>query len=191
MAHGSMIRDHLIQALADNPTTCGPLGLRSTAVFAPLVDRPAPHLLMIRRADRGDRWSNHIAFPGGHLDPGESALAAAFRETQEEIGVPASDIELLGTLGNFQTNDGKVNVCAFVGLWTPNHPALPNPAEVAEIVELGLAELTAMHLGLGFAGRSTQEIGWDLTYPITAGNIWGVTARMLHSLLEIVRGEST
>ena len=56
-------------------------GMRRTAVLVPLVQRAEPRLLLIRRADRGDPWANHIAFPGGHVDETDAGdLEAALRE---------------------------------------------------------------------------------------------------------------
>ena len=58
--------------------------------------RKVTDLLFIRRAEKqGDPWSGHMAFPGGHKDPTDTSLiAAAIRETHEEIGV---DLTRIGT----------------------------------------------------------------------------------------------
>ena len=57
-------------------------------------------VLLIRRAEReGDPWSGHMAFPGGHIEAGESPLEAAIRETEEEVGLAlARHSTLLGPL---------------------------------------------------------------------------------------------
>lgn len=63
---------------------------RLNAFFAQgWVQRGDPEVLFIKRAARkGDRWTSHIAFPGGGRDPGDKDdLAASIRETREEVGM--------------------------------------------------------------------------------------------------------
>jgi 8-oxo-dGTP pyrophosphatase MutT (NUDIX family) len=81
-------------------------GVRRAAVAAILrgVDDDLEVLLM-RRAERpGDRWSGQISLPGGHVDPTDAdTLAAAIRETREEVGLDlAGDAEVLGELTPIQ-----------------------------------------------------------------------------------------
>jgi len=158
---------------------------RRAAVFALLVPREHTNLLLIRRADRGDPWSNHLAFPGGHLEPTDSsALAAAYRETEEETGIPPDAITCLGELGHFQTWTKPVDVHAFVGLWNAAGPLRVNPTEVAEVLEVSWSRLVREHEAQGFAGRGVDELGLTLVYPLGGLEIWGVTARMIHCLIE-------
>ena len=63
-------------------------GARRAAVAVVFADEPDPSLLLVKRREReGDPWSGHVAFPGGHAEPGESAVTAAIRETLEETGL--------------------------------------------------------------------------------------------------------
>ena len=57
------------------------------------VKHGSPEVLFIKRAARkGDRWTSHVALPGGKRDPeDEDDLAAAVRESEEEVGVNLSD----------------------------------------------------------------------------------------------------
>jgi len=57
-------------------------------------------MLFIKRSEKkGDPWSGHMAFPGGHRDPVDTDLkAAAIRETFEEIGLDLSHADYLGPL---------------------------------------------------------------------------------------------
>ena len=74
--------------------SCGPSILSATErlenFFAQQwVQQGEPEILFIKRASRaGDRWTSHVAFPGGGREPGdEDDCAASVRETQEEIGL--------------------------------------------------------------------------------------------------------
>jgi 8-oxo-dGTP pyrophosphatase MutT (NUDIX family) len=174
-------------ASADVPSAPRGEDHRPAAVFVLLAEREQTNVLLIRRADRGDPWSNHIAFPGGHLDPTDgTALQAAYRETLEEVGIGPEAITYVGDLGHFQTRNAKVDLRAFVGLWDGFGPMQLNPAEVAQVIEVSLAWLWREHERLGFSAQPGPGIGDRLVYPLSEAPIWGVTARIIHRLLEMI-----
>lgn len=77
--------------------------VRPTVAVLALVARDG-HVLLVRRANPPDqgRWG----FPGGRVEPGESYLAAALRELEEETGIAADAPELLTVL-DFIEHDGE------------------------------------------------------------------------------------
>ena len=78
--------------------------LRQAAVLIPIVDRPdGPTVILTRRADTLTSHSGQVAFPGGRLDPGETAVEAALREAWEEIGLDPAFVEPLGLLDAYET----------------------------------------------------------------------------------------
>ena len=156
------------------------------AVFALFVNRDRTRLILIRRADRGDPWSDQIAFPGGKIDSEDAGdLEAAYRETHEEIGIEAGAITCFGELGHFRTNTHAVDLHAFVGLWDGLKPPQANPAEVAGIFEVPLRDLLNTHDSRCFRSKSVETLGQRLVYPLGDAVIWGVTARIIHHLLEL------
>jgi len=207
-----------VEQATSGSTAAAPGPVRLAAVLALFVDRGATNLLLIRRADRGDPWSNHIAFPGGHIEPGDAdAFAAACRETAEEVGIPREAIAPLGDLGTFlmggrgscraaanqpeaqarehardcraaarrEAHPPDLHVRVFVGWWDGRRPAQANPSEVAEVFETPVALLAAHHRAQRFGECDARELGPRLTYPTASGTIWGVTARIIHRLLEV------
>ncbi|MFQ5490476.1 MAG: NUDIX hydrolase [Phycisphaerae bacterium] len=161
--------------------------MQRTAVLAPIVQRAEPMLVLIRRADRGDPWSNHIAFPGGHIEEADTSdLAAAFRETGEELGVGQDDIAYLGSLGHFPVQTLTVDLHAFVGFWNGQGGIRPDPAEVARVYEVALSDLLEQNHSLGWAGRTAAQLGRRLEYRLEDAVAWGVTARIIHRLLEVI-----
>lgn len=173
--------------LAPRPDAPSGPAHRRSAVFILLANRERTNLLLIRRADRGDPWSNHIAFPGGHIAASDAnALEAAYRETFEEVGIGPQAIAQLGDLGHFQTGTHRVDLHAFVGLWDGAGPLRPDPVEVAQVIEVPLGWLLSEHCSLGFALRGAEELGQELVYSLPETVIWGVTARIIHHLLGLV-----
>ena len=111
---------------------------RSSAVLLPIVKGPEPAIIVTRRHAR-IRFAGHICFPGGTHDEGdESLVKTALRETEEEIALPASDVEVLGSLGEYVTQAGY-RITPVVGLVDDTGHLTANPDEVEEIYEVPLA----------------------------------------------------
>ncbi|ETW07676.1 hypothetical protein H310_02134 [Aphanomyces invadans] len=107
------------------------------AIFAPNGEaNDSLEVLFIRRAiNPRDRWSGHIAFPGGRVEAGESPLDAARRETMEEIGVNLNQAAVLGQLDDrLATRNGLVvSTFVFFLLAKPTTMAL-QPNEVSDVL---------------------------------------------------------
>jgi 8-oxo-dGTP pyrophosphatase MutT (NUDIX family) len=162
-----------------------PLGeTRRAAVLVPLyVDAGALWVLLTRRADDLPHHRSQVAFPGGALEPGEEAWAAAVREAQEEIGLDATKVLPLGTLDEEPTPSGY-HVLPCVG-------AVPYPlatraadGEVAEVFSLPLLAVANPQL-VERRGVLIDGVERELTIFHVAGRqIWGLTATILWNLLE-------
>jgi 8-oxo-dGTP pyrophosphatase MutT (NUDIX family) len=120
-------------------------GGRGAAVVICVVDDPdEPHVLVIRRAYRGMN-SGQWAFPGGKIEPGESAVTAGLREVHEEIGLELGESAVLGVLDDFVTDSGFV-MTPFIAL-TPARPRLRlNLDEVDSVHRVTLERLAGEDL---------------------------------------------
>ncbi|MBJ7409885.1 MAG: CoA pyrophosphatase [Phenylobacterium sp.] len=116
-------------------------GRRRAAVAIVLSPTPAgPAFLLTRRALHMRRGAGNYALPGGNVDPGEDAVDAARRETDEELGVKLSREAALGLLDDFVTLGG--HVVTPVVFWTPEPVSIvPNPEEVHAAWHIPLADL--------------------------------------------------
>lgn len=105
---------------------------RHAAVAIALSPTPdGPAYCLTRRALHMRRGAGNYALPGGNLEPGEDAVAAAIRETHEELGVTLPAESFLGALDDFVTLGG--HVVTPVVLWSPEPLTLvPNPEEVSK-----------------------------------------------------------
>jgi 8-oxo-dGTP pyrophosphatase MutT (NUDIX family) len=96
--------------------------------------------VLCRRASRLNSHAAQWALPGGRLDPGETAVDAALRETHEEVGVDLPGSSVLGLLDDYPTRSGYV--ITPVVLWGGGRPELrPAPQEVVAAYRVGLHQL--------------------------------------------------
>ena len=165
------------------PPAPGPY--KPTCVFLLLYNLADPYILAIQKADtEGYPWRNQVALPGGHLEKEDaSPLEGAFRELEEETRISRNQVDLLGSLGHYQTINGR-NIEAFIGVWDGTGPVRYDPSEISRIINIPLRALVETHHNGNFRHRIP---GIDeLRYPFEDVVIWGATARILHHLIELL-----
>lgn len=184
--------DELRSRLNENPLPQAPSAgtCLSASVFLPLFDKGgSPHLLAVLKADtEGYPWRNQVALPGGHVDSHDtSTLAAAFREIEEELGLLPANLDLIGSLGHFQTIR-QTEIEAFIVFWKGVPGRLNfDRQEIARVLEIPIQTLIQNHLSRNFCDRIPDMA--ELIYPFGDDNvvIWGVTARIIHFFIEHLR----
>lgn len=159
------------------------------------IDRPASVLIPILRGDgelrvlltrRSAGMSQHAgeySFPGGRPEPDDaSPMHTALREAQEEIGLTADLITVVGTLPPTSTYKTNYAIASFVGVVDTTVDWLSQETEVAEIAEPRLIDLAA--------DRYIHELSHDgeivamPVFPLGPDRaVWGATARILDELL--------
>lgn len=155
------------------------------AVLAGLVPRPdGTRVLMTRRTDGLRHHAGQVSFPGGRVEPADAdAVAAAVRESGEEIALRPSQIVPLGFLDPFVTISG-FRVIPVVAAVDPAYVARPDPGEVAEVFEVPLdfllasANLRRIRVDYDGRPRYVMEYAWP------GQRIWGATAAILWNLRE-------
>ncbi len=151
------------------------------AVLVAVTDRPDPGVLLTVRREHMRTHAGQVSFPGGRLDPGEDAFAAALREAEEEIGLPPERVDLWGAADHYRTITGY-EVTPILGLVPPDLPLAPHEQEVADWFEAPLSFLldpaNQQHMSAEFQGRTRHyyQIDWQ------GRRIWGATAAMLVNL---------
>ena len=151
------------------------------AVLIALTDRPEPGAILTVRREHMRTHAGQVAFPGGRIDPGEDALAAALREANEELGIPPSDVAVAGALEPYATTTGY-QVTAVVGVIPPDLPLEPDEDEVAGWFEAPLGFLLdpahQQRKSALFEGeeRHYYQIDWE------GRRIWGATAAIIVNL---------
>lgn len=112
---------------------------RPAGVLLPVRFGPVPHVLAMVRPHTMKEHAGEVGFPGGKCEPGESHLATALRETEEELGLVREKVEPLGALQPVSVITGRFVIHPFVGVVDEGAPIAPSPDEVERLVELPIA----------------------------------------------------
>lgn len=158
-------------------------GARKAAVLVALyLAGDELHVVLTRRGVDLRRHPGEISFPGGRPEDRELDLrGTALREAEEEIGLPAEAVEIVGALAPTRTISSGYAVHSFVGMIDARSWTL-SADEVAEVIEVPLSLLAS-----GYARRRLSRRGLLIrtdTYLVGEHLIWGATARILADLLD-------
>lgn len=169
----------------------GATGLVPASVLVPIVVREdGPTILLTERTAHLNDHAGQVSFPGGSAEPEDvDAIATALRESEEEIGLDRSRVEVIGRLPDYPTITG-FNVVPIVALVRPPFSLTLDAFEVAEAFEVPL--------GFVFdpAHHERREIVMDshvrhfVAMPYGSHFIWGATASMLRNLYLFVAAQN-
>ncbi len=162
--------------------------VRAAAVLVGLIDRGEDFsVILTLRPETMAAHAGQVAFPGGRLEPGETALEAALREAHEEVGVIPGTVRILGQGDTYLTGTGFA-VAPFVGILPSDFVPVPHAREVADVFETPLSFLmdSANH------HRHEREFRGALrayyAMPHNGRYIWGATAGMIKALYDRLYG---
>ncbi|WP_338240616.1 CoA pyrophosphatase [Aurantiacibacter hainanensis] len=155
--------------------------LRDAAVLIPVTEREEPGVLLTHRPHTMASHPGQVAFPGGKLEAGEDAIAAALREAHEELAIDPGTVRIAGEATTFVTGSG-FRLTPVLGVVPADLQIRPDPREVADWFEAPLRHLLDQDnhkpkIGM-FNGneRPYVEIDWQ------GHRIWGITAGIIAHL---------
>lgn len=180
---------------------------RKTALLIPLMEINGEINIIFERRSEYIPQPLDIAFPGGHLEEGESFRDCAIRETSEELGVDIKNIEVFGILGTNASFNGLLSK-TFVGeIKNINFKDFkPDPKEVKEIIPIPLKELLKIN-PMEYTANIISQKSEDFPYHLIVGGrnykffrgkeallfyvykdiaIWGYTAGLLKRFMELI-----
>ena len=160
---------------------------RPAAVLIPITDRPEPGVILTQRPDSLRSHAGQVAFPGGKIDDSdENAIAAALREAEEELSIPAQLVRVVGETDTYYSGSGY-RISPVIGIIPPDLDLVPNPGEVEDWFEVPLAFLidpqNSVRKSTFWQGHERQY--YDMSWQ--GRRIWGVTAGIIANLARRMR----
>ena len=155
-----------------------------------IVRESGPTMLLTQRTAHLRDHAGQVSFPGGRSEAGDaSPEATALREAEEEVGIAACQVEILGRPRESRTGTGSV-ITRVVGLVTPPLNLKLDDFEVAEVFEPPLEFLldSANHQRQSIEVRGIRREYWAM--PWQGYFIWGATAGMLVTLQRFLYAET-
>lgn len=155
--------------------------IAEAAVLIAVTDRPEPGVILTQRPRTMRDHPGQVAFPGGKIDAGEDAVAAALREGWEELGMDPAQVRVIGTTDRYQTGTG-FDITPVLAVIPPDLPLVPHQREVESWFEAPLA------LVMDESNWTQSEVFWkgaerqfyEMDY--RGYRIWGVTAAICANL---------
>ncbi len=141
----------------------------------------------IKRTSRErDKHSGQISFPGGRKDPGDASLReCALRETEEELGIPGSEIKVIGRMTKLYVFASNYIVYPFVGIVKGAPVYHPDSREVERVLEYPLSQFDKVHIkkkDLKIRGVLLKDVPY---FDLDGEVLWGATAMMLSEFINV------
>lgn len=164
--------------------------------FAPPSDPPrrSAVLMLVAEGERGHdivltersgslrSHASQVSFPGGKLDPGETPVDAALRETWEEVGVEPVGVDVIGSFPDLWLGPSQNAVTPVLGWWRDPGPLrVVDPGEVARVERIPVADLVDPANRFMVKGPSGY-VGPG--FEVADLFVWGFTAQLLTVLLD-------
>lgn len=186
------LRDQIADRLRSYvPRTVVATDRTPAAVLVPFFDKEdEPHVLFTKRTSDLQYHKGEISFPGGTREPEDADLRqTALRELFEEVAIPAEKVQILGTLDQLRTVSSIFVVVPYIGYLESGATYQPNEREVEEILEIPFRHFENPEIFRQEIRLVDQLPRTVYYYQWRDHTIWGLTARILKTLIDLLKGE--
>jgi 8-oxo-dGTP pyrophosphatase MutT (NUDIX family) len=142
-------------------------------------------VLLLQRAQTLDDHPGQVAFPGGGIDPGESVVAAALREAEEETGLNPAGVDVLGAMPELALPRGNFLVTPVLAWWAAQSPVrVVDYGESAQVFRVPVRDLldpdNRVMATVSRAGQTFQSPAFTVNGVV----VWGFTGMILNQLFD-------
>jgi 8-oxo-dGTP pyrophosphatase MutT (NUDIX family) len=161
------------------------------AVLVPFFDKEGePYVLFTKRTSDLQYHKGEISFPGGTREPQDADLQqTALRELFEEVAIPAEKVQILGALDQLRTVSSMFLVLPYVAYLETGATYHPNEREVEEILEVPFRHFENPEIFRQQVRLVEDRPRTVYYYQWRNHTIWGLTARILKTLIDLLKGE--
>ncbi len=162
-------------------------GLIRAAVLVPMFSKDGEyHLLFTKRSERVPSHKGQVSFPGGASSEVDlSLLDTALRESWEEIGLKASDAEILGELDDTPTTTSGFSISPFVAYIPYPYNFILNHDEIDEIFDVPISALLHKTDWRQESYEFCDKVIVTYFFEYKGRVIWGATARIVQQFLGV------
>ena len=158
------------------------------AVFYPGQQEETRFVLILRKTYKGVH-SNQVGFPGGRVEKSDRNLEhTALRETEEEVGIPQGEVQVLRELTRLYIPPSNFWVQPFLGVMEKTPVLIPQEEEVESVLEINIDHFLSDSCFT--QRRLSTSYATDIEVPAFLLNghvVWGATAMMLSEMKEILK----
>jgi 8-oxo-dGTP pyrophosphatase MutT (NUDIX family) len=161
---------------------------KRSAVMVLIINNPDPEIIFTLRSSKLRSHSGQISFPGGRVEQGESMLEAALRETKEEIGLDAAEINVLGAMSRLYVPPSNSLIYPFVGLLNDTPEIVICEDEVEECFSVPISHFENKS---NYAVKKEILEGYEVDMPYWEVSkktiLWGATSMILNELIDLYK----
>jgi 8-oxo-dGTP pyrophosphatase MutT (NUDIX family) len=143
---------------------------------------------LIQRPEYAGAHSGQVSLPGGKAEEGENSITTALREGEEEIGISAGDVNVIGTLSDFFVIPSNFLVTPVIGYVESIPSLIPDAIEVEKILFSNVPDLihdqAIKSKEILAAGRFAMQAPY---FDVEGQVVWGATAMMLNEFRTVLR----
>ncbi|MFN0202246.1 MAG: NUDIX hydrolase [Bacteroidia bacterium] len=149
------------------------------------------HTVLMKRTEDGHTHSGQVSFPGGSVEKNDTSYThTALREAEEELGIPADKVEVLGAMSELYIPPSNFMVYPTLGFMAERPNFVTQASEVAYVIEVPLRYLLQEEIKMvqKVPMSGNHKLIMDAPcYLIDNHIVWGATAMMIAEFNQLIK----
>jgi 8-oxo-dGTP pyrophosphatase MutT (NUDIX family) len=175
-----------LKRLAQNKNNASKAGVM--VLFYPSLSNHTQFVLILRKTYRGVH-SGQVGFPGGRFEPEDiDLLNTALRETEEEVGMPRNQVNVIKQLTEMYIPPSNFIVHPYLGITDINPNFVLQEDEVESIIEVDLKHFLDDTIVISKKITTSYAVDIDVpAYQLNGHVVWGATAMILSEVRHLIQ----